>query len=95
MQLKHCGPNGKAIPPYTVGLACALLLICLLVSAKLDTSSVRVSSVAAEDRLVSMTLLWPSVADVNSYELKLTLHKVGYKWFNATATVSVVFLQGR
>ena len=56
----------------------------------------RVSSVAV-DGLVTMTLSWPSVADAKSYELRLiiTLHNPKtyvFMTFNATDTVSVVFL---
>ena len=51
----------------------------------------RISSAAAVDGLVNMTLSWPTVPDAKSYELMLT-HK-GYMWLNATATVSVIFLQ--
>ena len=66
-------------------------------AAELDTSCVRVSSVVAVDGLVTMTLSWPSVADDKSYELRLTIFllnspKFKKMTFNATATVSVVFL---
>lgn len=62
------------------------------VSAKLDSSSVHMSSVSAVDGLVDTTLSWPPVRDAQSYELLMKDGKGRKMWFNATNTVSTMMI---